>query len=283
MTNSTPLPSFIIAGAAKSATTWLQQSLQQSRTIFMPDHEPHFFARNYQRGMEYYHAEFAEAPKDALRGEKSNSYLTMPAAAARIHRHIPEVRLIFQLRDPVARAYSDYAMLFRRGEVDDNIRRHLDPDRAANERFLNDGLYAEHLQRFYDLFSREQILVLRYEDISRDAVGQLDSMRQHLKLSEQFAPPISERVKDAKAKAVPRPMRRILTPLRPVLDPIRHTSAISRVRDLVAKPQYYPSFDPVLKAELADFYRPQIETLRILTGVDFQGWISAGSKRTESE
>ncbi len=266
------LPDFIIAGAAKSATTWLQNSLQQSPAIRMPDHEPHFFARRYDEGLEAYLDELGPAPEGVLLGEKSNSYLTQPQAAARIHAHVPQVRLVFQLRDPVARAYSDYCMLLRRGEVDADIARHLDPGRAAAGRFLNDGCYGEHLARFYALFPAEQILVLRYEDILRDPQAQVARLSAHLGLDGSLAPPLQDRVKDARASAVPRPLRRILAPLRPVLDPIRHTAPIARLRQLVARQHRYPPFDPALKAQLSAFFAPQIDRVAALTGEDFEIW-----------
>lgn len=259
------LPDFIIAGAAKSATTWLQNSLQASGGIHMPDHEPHFFSRHYDDGIAAY-AKMIAAPDGVLIGEKSNSYLTTEGAETRIHRHIPHVRLIFQLRNPVERAYSDYCMLFRRGTVDGEIRRHLDPDRAANARFLGDGCYADHLQRWFDLFGTDPILILFYEDIRRNPAANLELLAAHIGLTGQLAPPIAEKVKDASSIAVPRPLRRLLAPLRPILDPIRHTAPIRRIREAVARPYRYPPLDPILRAEIADFYRPQIQRLRQMTG-----------------
>lgn len=266
------LPDFIIAGAAKSATTWLQQSLQQSPRIAMPSHEPHFFARRYDEGIDAYLAELGPVPSGVLLGEKSNSYLSEPAAAARIHRHIPHVRLIFQLRDPVARAYSDYRMLLRRGTVGRDIANHLDPRRAAGERFLADGCYGTHLRRYYDLFDPSQILVLRYEDILTQPQQQLDRFAAHLGLGENLAPPLEARVKDARTATVPRPLRRVLAPLRPMLDPIRHTAPMQKLRGLVARKEIYPSFDADLRAAVSDFYQPQIDALQDLTGIDFGAW-----------
>ena len=140
---------FLIIGAAKCATTWLQMSLMETQEIFMPDPELHYFSREYERGPDWYSSYFEAAGGAQLVGEKSNSYMTAPKAAERIKRDCPGVRLIVQMRDPVQRAYSDYCMLFRRGEVNDDIYAHLDPDRAADQRFLNDGLYAFHLRRFF--------------------------------------------------------------------------------------------------------------------------------------
>lgn len=272
MTTPHRLPHFIIAGAAKCATTWLQKSLQQSPRIFMPDHEPHFFARHFDDGMPTYQQLFDAAPAGALLGEKSNSYLTTPDAAARIARHLPDVRLVFQLRDPVARAYSDYAMLLRRGVVDRNIRRHLDPARAAEARFLSDGRYADHLTRFFDAFDADQILVLKYENITSDPAGQLNRLAQHLGLQGPLAAPLKERVKDSGAAVVPWPIRRLIAPLRPVLDPVRHALPIRALRNMVARQQRYPQLDAALKAELAKFYRGQVEQLEAMTGLSFSDW-----------
>lgn len=266
------LPDFIIAGAAKSATTWLQQSLQASPGIFMPDPELHFFSRNYEPELGSYRRHFAAAPPGALKGEKSNSYLTTQGAETRIHRHLPDVRLVFQLRDPVARAYSDYCMLFRRGEVDGNVSRHLDPSRAAGERFLADGCYADHLERFISLFGAEPILVLLYEEMRTNPERQLRLLAAHVGHSGPLAPPIAERVKDARAPMVPLRLRRILSPLRPVLDPLRGTAAMRVLRGMVARPHRYPTLDPGLRAEIADFYRPQVTRLAALTGIDAAAW-----------
>lgn len=272
MIKSLRLPDFIIAGAAKSATTWLQKSLQQSPSIVMPDHEPHFFARHYHEGIEAYLAELGSVSDGVLLGEKSNSYLTVPEAAARIRMRIPDVRLIFQLRNPVDRAYSDYTMLFRRGEVDSDIWRHLDPDRAAGQRFLRDGCYADHLQRFYDLFPANQILVLLYEDMLHNPQGQLRCLARHLGQEADLAPPLETRVKDARAAAVPQHLRRILGPVRPVLDPIRHTSPMLWARSLVARSPRYPEFNPDLRAKVITFYQPQARILQRITGQKFDIW-----------
>lgn len=266
------LPDFVIAGAAKSATTWLQQSLQGSPRIFMPAPEPHFFSRYYESGLAAYAAMFAPANPDTIIGEKSNSYLTTPGAETRLHTHLPHVQLIFQLREPVARAYSDYAMLFRRGEVDADIRRHLDPDRAAQGRFLSDGCYAQHLQRFFDLFSPKQILVLLYEDMTRTPDRHLARLAGHIGLIEGLVAPLTDRVKDSRSAAVPRPLRRLLTPLRPALDPFRDTGMMRGLRNMVARPHVYPPLDPILRSEMIEFYRPHNAALQMLTHLALDPW-----------
>ena len=75
---------FIIIGAAKSATTWLQKQLQTDPAVYMPDPELHYFSREYDRGSDWYFSQFNEELKDRVVGEKSNSYLYEPEAAARL-------------------------------------------------------------------------------------------------------------------------------------------------------------------------------------------------------
>ena len=69
-------------------------------------------------GPDWYAAQFAGARTDQLIGEKSASYLADARVPARLRAVLPEARLIVQLRNPIERAYSDYCMLLRRGEVE---------------------------------------------------------------------------------------------------------------------------------------------------------------------
>ncbi|SPF76915.1 hypothetical protein ALP8811_01932 [Aliiroseovarius pelagivivens] len=273
MTHTSPRPiDFLIIGAAKCATTWEQQSLSASPGIFMPAPELHFFSRVYDKGFDWFNAQFDSSQPGDILGEKSNSYLTQPEAAARIHAAYPDIKMIVQMRDPVHRAYSDYCMLLRRGEVDEDIRRHLDPQKAATERFLNDGRYGHHLKRFFALFPKEQILLLAFEDVATHPDRQLQWVADHVGYTGQLTPPMREKVKDKHANAVPAPLRRILTPLRPLLDPIRNRPPISTLRNLVAKPFTYPALPDDLKQEIETFYQDDKCELSILAPDFLPDW-----------
>lgn len=263
---------FLIIGAAKCATTWLQRSLQRNPAFAMPDPELHYFSEEFGRGVDWYAAQFAGLPAGAIFGEKSNSYLTHPAAAARILATLPQARLIVQMRDPVARAYSDYCMLLRRGTVSRHIGDHLDPRVAAGTRFVDHGRYAFHLRRFLDLFPRDQILLLVYEDVGRDPQGQLEQLSRHVRHDGLLAPPLAEKVKDREAATVPLPLRRALKPLRPLLDPFRDSLALRRIRDALARRQDYPSLPADLAARLRDYYTADIAAVEHLLGRSLPEW-----------
>ncbi|MHA6266523.1 sulfotransferase [uncultured Aliiroseovarius sp.] len=253
---------FLIIGAAKCATTWEQQSLSASPGIFMPAPELHFFSRVYDRGFDWYRDQFASAASTDLIGEKSNSYLTEPAAAQRIKDAYPDARLIVQMRNPVQRAYSDYCMLFRRGEVSGDIDRHLNPDRAGQERFLHDGRYAHHLDRFYALFPADQILLLAFENVATDPTRQLALVADHIGYGGVLSAPLREKVKDKEAPVVPRGLRKVLAPLRPILDPIRESTPMKALRNAVARPVSYPALTPDLERKMTDYFRDDVDKLR---------------------
>lgn len=253
---------FLIIGAAKCATTWLQQSMSQTPQIFMPAPELHYFSREYARGVDWYRSQFAGREAATLVGEKSNSYLSAPDAAERIARDCgPQVKLVVQMRDPVERAYSDYCMLFRRGSVDDDIWVHLDPDRAARGRFLDDGRYAHHLGEFYVRFPAENILLLSYEDMRQAPDDQLAAVCDHIGFDGILHPPLSARVKDRDAPVVPRTLRGVLKPLRPVLDPMRGSWPMRALRERVARRVSYPALPEDLAQRMGAFFRSDVAAL----------------------
>lgn len=266
---------FLIIGATKSATTWLQQSLQQDTAVCMPDPELHYFSRNYDKGDEWYLSQFGSTGGRRFIGEKSNSYMDTPGVAARIKQAIPDVLLIAQLRNPVDRAYSDYCMLYRRGEVGRDVAQYLDPRRATGGRFLNGGLYHQQLQPYLDLFPTQQLQVLLYENIRTDPQRQLDTVRSFLRLeSELRMPPVTKKVKDKTDPIVSPGLRQILKPLKPVLAPFRNNFVVQGVRSMIAQETKYSPLEPDLCARMVEFYAPEAERLGKLINKDLSEWLS---------
>jgi Sulfotransferase family len=105
------LPDFIIGGAPRSGTTWLYDALDRHPAVYMAKPvkpEPKFFLVDdlYAKGLPHYSATwFADVPAGRVAGEKSTDYLESTAAAERIARDLPQVRLVFILREPIDRAY----------------------------------------------------------------------------------------------------------------------------------------------------------------------------------
>ncbi|AEH86583.1 MULTISPECIES: sulfotransferase [Mesorhizobium] len=265
---------FLIIGAAKCATTWLQQSLQADPDVSMPDPELHYFSRHYDRGDDWYFRQFHKTRPGQLVGEKSNSYLDTPSAPQRVHRLLPHVRLIVQLRNPVERAYSDYCMLFRRGEVDRDIESYLDVGRDSPGRFLAGGLYSAQLQAYLDLYPKDRLLVLFFEETVARPVEQLSKVRTFLNLPESdVALPVAKKVKDRSEAMVGPQLRNMMKPLKPLVRPFRNTSLFEAARGALAGKIAYPPFPPRLRSQLVDFYAADVEQLGTLVQRDLSGWL----------
>lgn len=273
---------FLIIGAAKSATTWLQRSLQADPAVFMPDPELHYFSRTYENGDAWYLRHFDGAASFRAVGEKSNSYLEDPAAAARIAQKLPRAKLVAQLRSPVERAYSDYCMMFRRGEVDRDVAGHLDPRRPKENRFLSGGFYWRQLQVYYDLFPREQLLVTLYEGIQSRPEAQLATIRAFLDLpADEVAQFVQSKVKDKTTPMLGPRLRRILGPVKPMVALFRSSALFRNMHSVLAGEIRYSSLPDDVRDRLIDYYARDVEALGQLIGRDLSGWLRGEAEPPE--
>lgn len=206
------LPDFVIIGAQRCGTTSLFNYLTQHSDVAPScPKEVHYFTLYYDRGESWYRSHFPLArQKDAARrsgrsfaaGEATPYCLMHPHAPRRAADTIPEARLIVLLRNPVDRAYSHYhyevemgaetlsfeaALEAEEARISGEYRKLLEDEhyRSFNYQhytYLTRGRYAEQLERWFACYRREQILVLKSEDLHRDPRGTLDTVTAFLEL-----------------------------------------------------------------------------------------------------
>jgi len=163
-------PQVIIGGVQKGGTKALIDYLSQHDQIYTYPHEIHFFSRDktYKKGFDWYCHRFDDARPDQIAIEKSPSYIYTPQVAERIQEVLPDIKLIFILRDPVKRAYSHYWMNVRKGlerrKFAAAIRAPQQPE-PETRNYVSRGFYDEQLQQFYDIFDTDQILILQSTDL----------------------------------------------------------------------------------------------------------------------
>ena len=206
------LPNFLIIGAPKAGTSSLYEYLKQHPQIYMsPAKEPHFFGlenskidfrgpgdldrySNAVTNIEDYLKLFQGVTDEIAIGEASTSYLSSLKAPERIKHHIPDVKMIVILRNPVDSAYASYLHLVRDGDEktkDFATALQKEAERIANNwegiwHYQQRGFYYAQLKRYFDLFDPQQIKVYRYEDYTQNFSEVMKDVFQFLGVNSSF-------------------------------------------------------------------------------------------------
>lgn len=199
-------PSFLIIGAAKSGTTSLYAYLGEHPDVLRArKKEISFFSYGYLQGWASYLAYFRRKPdgRAVITGEASPNYMLHPLAAERARHHIPGVRLIAILRNPVDRAYSQFQQTRNLGRepletFEEAIE--CEPERVYPEltrlkheprlrsfkveqfSYLTRGMYYDQLKAWTDLFPREQLLILCAEEFFANPGALMHQVQEFLRI-----------------------------------------------------------------------------------------------------
>ncbi len=187
-------PNLFLIGAMKSGTTYLHKLLEAHPSIFMcqPD-EPSYFVdpdqlkrlwpamwdRGFWRSEEHYLRLFQPAGDATLLGEASTNYTKLPLVSGvpqRIRNFNPDARFIYLMRDPVERTLSHYWHMVRYHAEHRKILRAIRED----PQFLDVSHYVVQLAPFLELFGRDRVSVLTYEQLTRDPAGTMRSLYDRL-------------------------------------------------------------------------------------------------------
>lgn len=168
-------PTFLIIGAMKAGTTSLWHYLRAHPQVFMPDlKEFQFFSdnRRWVEGMGWYRDHFQAAGGAVALGEASTGYTKFPRPAgvpARIYEALPNVRLVYVVRDPIERIQSHYLhSVHKRREA-----RPLADAVHATPAYLAISRYRTQIDQYLEFFPREQLLVITAEELRINRVATL--------------------------------------------------------------------------------------------------------------
>lgn len=172
---------FIICGTQKGGTTALDYYLRTHPSVAMAiKKEIHFFDNesNFSGSMvdySQYHSHFKPTAAGCLRGEATPIYMYWKNAPGRIFEYNKNMKLIISLRNPIDRAYSHWNMARSRNVEplsffdaikNEAARRHsANPLQSRIHSYVDRGFYTEQLSRIWELFPRNQVLVIKNEDL----------------------------------------------------------------------------------------------------------------------
>lgn len=283
-------PTFLIIGGMKCGTTSLHHYLSEHPQIQRLPRmkETNFFSGPpegipYPPGsrriehLEEYERLFDEAYE--VRGEASPYYTLYPlrkGVPERIKALVPDVKLIYLVRDPVARAVSQYHFSVSVENELRSLREALSDVDDPYSLYTSPGLYAKQLELYLQHFPQENVLVVDQADLRAERQGALREIFAFLGVDDSFVSSLFDdefnageerrtysrfvilhRRTQASAQRLPRGLRRFLR---------------RSIEHVVSRPLESPVLDEDTRARLLALYVPDVKRLRELTGMSFSSW-----------
>ncbi|MGK7947666.1 MAG: sulfotransferase [Xenococcaceae cyanobacterium] len=297
------MPNFLVFGAAKSGTTSIYKYLEQHPDVFMSSFkEPGFFAFEGETptlngpgaqkwvdkwvvtDLESYQKLFTDYNGEKAIGEASPYYIYYPKSAATIYKHVPNIKLIAILRNPVDRAFSNYVWAVR--DRAESITDFQDALAAEENRikenwgpkwhYKNQGFYYRQLKPYYELFKKEQIKIYLYENFVKQPVAVMQDIFDFLEIDDSFVPDMSRKHNTSRIPKnkfwhqfldKPNPFKSIIKPLLP-LDFRQNLKQNAKEKNL-----FKPTITSGIRQQLIAEYREDISKLQDLIGQDLSKWL----------
>jgi len=227
-------PNFFIVGAAKAGTTSLYNYLLNHPEVYLsPIKEPNYFntelkfkdcrkevQKKINLNKKYFSREklkkkhiacldnledylklFREVTSEKVIAEASTSYLASVNAAKEIYKFNSKAKILIVLREPVSRTISHYNMDLdtgkNTGHMLDDIKNDFNSTKKGyfvSNMYVELSLYYNQVKRYLDVFPKEQILVLRFEDLIKDRLNVLSKLCDFLNIDFYKLPNIDKKV-----------------------------------------------------------------------------------------
>lgn len=274
------LPNFIVAGAPKAGTHSLYDYLRKHPDIFMTAiKEPRYFAFKGTRDryrfpietLAEYEALFDKVAGQKAIGEASSVYMASPFAADRIKALIPDVKLIFTLREQVQRTFSIYHMNLRARGANEglNFLQAMEADHMLRRK------YSECLKPFFDNFPRENIKIILFEDLSKNTAATVRGLYDFLGVDPDFTPDL--KVSNPGGVPKSRRLHRIMSDdrLRAAARALLPENAIERLKGLrnMNLSREKMIMTEAERAAAFAFFEEDVRRTQEMVGIDLSHWL----------
>ena len=230
------LPDFFVIGPGRTGTTSLFYYLDQHPSLSKSAYdELGFFDVNFHLGLHWYRSLFPSIFTKFRIKSKTNffmtydvtpSYVRRPWIARRIKKLFPNSKLIIVLRNPIDKTYSHYYLSTISGETrnfEEVIKKDMDDISKWNVSLKDDnyfatkvensklarGFYVEQLLPWFELFPKNQILIISSEELASNTKNVMSEIFKFLNLPDYKIPNI-EKVNVSKYSKMNPDTRKIL-------------------------------------------------------------------------
>lgn len=186
---------FVGVGAAKAGTTWLATCLQEHPQVCIPEQKElyYFSTTNIRRKIPLYENrgeawlqdQFKHCQPGQIRGEISTVYLVDPQVPKLIKQCYPYTKILVSYRNPADRLYSLYFHYNREFAVPGTFEGFL----KKYPHLIETGFYYSQTQRYLELFPRENMHFILFDDIGHDPQNVLRQLFAFLGIETAYSPP----------------------------------------------------------------------------------------------
>ncbi|MBI5918951.1 MAG: sulfotransferase domain-containing protein [Nitrosomonadales bacterium] len=281
---------FFVVGASKSGTSSINEYLEQHPAINMVKHKDVacYFCNDYGMPItleEYRGMLFPDGTYNAT-GDCCHAYLTDEHSASWIHSEFPNAKIIIILRNPADRAFSQYHWLVAHGyefaetfeealRMEDdrymrNVRKQADLIQGYKDNYLyfRSGLYSQQVRRYIDLFPRENILFIRFDDLRQNSAAVVSRVYSFVGVDAAELPALkiyNERVE-------PYSIRRQYF-IRRYLSKILPWRLVNQLLKWNLKKTVHSKFNPETRYRLQVDFGEDVKKTQQLTGLDLSNWL----------
>ncbi|XP_070704223.1 heparan sulfate glucosamine 3-O-sulfotransferase 4 [Pempheris klunzingeri] len=265
------LPQAIIIGVKKGGTRALLEALRVHPDVRAVGNEPHFFDRNYERGLDWYRDLMPSTLEGQITMEKTPSYFVTNHAPKRIHSMARDIKLIIVVRNPVTRAISDYTQTLSKKPEIPTFEVLAFKNRTlglidASWSALRIGIYALHLESWMQYFPLSQMHFVSGERLIVDPAGEMAKVQDFLGL------------------------KRIVTDKHFYFNKTKGFPCLKKPEDSStprclgkSKGRTHPKIDPDVIRRLHKFYKPFNMMFYQMTGQNFEWELEEDSESRSSQ
>jgi len=139
-------------------------------------------------GREWYESLFKACEDLKVRGEASTHYFSAADSASLIKSFIPDVRLIFLLRDPVARIYSHYWQECKRGLNLPSFTELVQTNHPRFQYYSYVSSYKIHLETFLAEFDQQQYIIIVNQNLKNNPEDTFEKICRFLEIDSSYIP-----------------------------------------------------------------------------------------------
>jgi len=268
----------LLAGVGRAGSTFLYSCLKQHPEIYLSTiKELRYFSSNYELGQNWYLKNFKSKSNFLAVGEASTEYMYSLKATKRMYDFNPDFKIIFMLRNPVERAFSNYKREIQVwGES-----RTFETILEEGDRYTRPGMYYTHMTRFLKYFPKENLKFVVFEKFIKITNDYLKEICEFLNVNPRFKFNSSASNINPSKMPINLPLQRLNRKLY-YFNPKEHILkqalrigcgvALNYINHLYNKQQKFPKMKESTRRYLKEYFKDEVSKLEELIGEDLTIW-----------